>query len=675
MRKRLLNLTAAAICVSMAVASPITPEQALNRAIGSCGKHKINSAAGYRLLQSETFGKKEAVYVFEKTGGPGFVITPADDRFVPLLGYGYSKIIDENGKIAPGCEYWLKELSRQIEAVTDGYFTSLDAMAGRSVKAPIEPMLTTLWNQREPYNNLCPPEEPPHSPTGCVATSTAQVMKYHNWPPRGEGSVSYVCDGMSLSIDFSETEFDWAVILDSYDENSPMESCDAVATLMKAVGYSVQMRYMENASGAASVSIAPALGSYFRYDKSLRYLLRNFYNLEEWEDIIYNSLVNYGPVIYGGFASTGGHSFVCDGYDGDGYFHFNWGWGGMSDGYFLLDLLEPEHQGVGGADGGFNYDQDLVCDIRPDRTGDSVWSYQLYSDDYSEIAVAEDSESGTRLLRLFASGSNYGPGTAPDVALGFMLSDESAKDSEPIFLYQESSGDLALRQPFQFITVELPDLKDGSYDVTPVYRCGDGEPVILPFAVFCTIPTTLVVTDGEVDIRQHPYALPRMSNVKFPMRINKLEPVTIKGTLRNSNDIPYLCPLSVVFFDQSLTYMRANSAPRMFDLNPLESIEVDYTTNVKNLSGLQNGDYYVAVALVDFNSGITRTLSTVQRIAVGYYSGVETAEFEETSYPLEYYTPSGVKVATAANASEIPSISSGIYIIKSTDGKTRKIAK
>ena len=40
-------------------------------------------------------------------------------------------------------------------------------------------------------------------------------------------------------------------------------------------------------------------------------------------------------------SSSVGHEFVCDGYDGNGYFHFNWGWGGMSDGYFLLDALNP----------------------------------------------------------------------------------------------------------------------------------------------------------------------------------------------------------------------------------------------------------------------------------------------------------------------------------------------
>jgi hypothetical protein len=54
---------------------------------------------------------------------------------------------------------------------------------------------------------------------------------------------------------------------------------------------------------------------------------------------------------------TGGHSFVCDGYQGD-YFHFNWGWGGACDGYYYLHDLTPGLRN-------FNDDQMAVFSIRP----------------------------------------------------------------------------------------------------------------------------------------------------------------------------------------------------------------------------------------------------------------------------------------------------------------------
>ena len=67
-----------------------------------------------------------------------------------------------------------------------------------------------------------------------------------------------------------------------------------------------------------------------------------YHSTSEWEQMIYDNLKTVGPILYGGGSMLGGgHSFVLDGYDGNGMFHFNWGWSGMSDGYFSLDALNP----------------------------------------------------------------------------------------------------------------------------------------------------------------------------------------------------------------------------------------------------------------------------------------------------------------------------------------------
>ena len=90
-------------------------------------------------------------------------------------------------------------------------------------------------------------------------------------------------------------------MLDNYTEgNYSDDEAYAVATLMRACGISVNMGYSPSGSGALSSAIAGALGSYFKYDKSVRYEKRDFYSLNDWEDMIYNSLKNYGPVIYNG---------------------------------------------------------------------------------------------------------------------------------------------------------------------------------------------------------------------------------------------------------------------------------------------------------------------------------------------------------------------------------------
>jgi hypothetical protein len=70
-------------------------------------------------------------------------------------------------------------------------------------------------------------------------------------------------------------------------------------------------------------------------------------------------------VVYGGASSGGGHEFVCDDYQGEDFFHINWGWGGVSDNYFRLSALNPYSQGIGGSSSrdGFHYSQDAVVGI------------------------------------------------------------------------------------------------------------------------------------------------------------------------------------------------------------------------------------------------------------------------------------------------------------------------
>ena len=53
-------------------------------------------------------------------------------------------------------------------------------------------------------------------------------------------------------------------------------------------------------------------------------------------------------VIYNAIDSKGGygHSFNLDGYDSNGLFNVNWGWGGYGDGYFSIDNLRDGRMGM-----------------------------------------------------------------------------------------------------------------------------------------------------------------------------------------------------------------------------------------------------------------------------------------------------------------------------------------
>lgn len=351
-------------------AKPLTPEQALERMeTAAARKAKGAGEAPKYIGEIKDAASEPALYVFTYSGERGFMLLSADDAAVPLVGYSETNGFSPEA-MPENVASWISLYATQIqEARGKTPYRAAKRRAGE--KAEIAPMLTTTWNQTSPYNNLCPIVYGSRAVTGCVATAMAQVMKYWEYPRVGQGSITYSPTSMDteLSMDFSATEFDWANMLDKYSWNAKGVSVTAVATLMKACGYSVKMTYTGGSSGAYSHDIANALKTYFGYDKGAARQARSQFNSQEaWNNMIYSELQNVGPVILNGQSAEGGHCFVCDGYDGNGYYHINWGWGGLSDGYFLLDYLTPGETGTGGGSGkydGYNMQQDAVTGIMP----------------------------------------------------------------------------------------------------------------------------------------------------------------------------------------------------------------------------------------------------------------------------------------------------------------------
>ena len=307
-------------------------------------------------------------YVYDCGARDGFVIVAGDDRLPQVLGYGEKG--DFSAPALPAAvQYWMDELNRQIAYLQ----AHGDVAAHRPAKraSAVEPLLTTRWNQDAPYNNYCPTYgNNSRAVTGCVATATAQVMNYYQWPPVGRGSHSYFCNvgGVTptqLSADFSQSVYRWDLMLDDYDENSSSESCDAVARLMSDVGISMDMDY-GSSSGARGETASQALKSFFDYSNKCYWRYRNFHSAEEWDQLLMDELSASRPVMYCGNSSSSGHAFVLDGFDADGYFHVNWGWGGRYDGYFLVSLLAPV------SNENFQYDQRGLFGLVPEPQADAI---------------------------------------------------------------------------------------------------------------------------------------------------------------------------------------------------------------------------------------------------------------------------------------------------------------
>lgn len=381
-RKLLLSISL--FTTGLCFAAPLTPEEALNRlddnrlGMGTRGSVSLQPV----MIKTTELGEP-SLYVFDSQETPGFMVVSADDAVVPLLGYSDFNSFDPDN-ISPAMENWLNQYSRQIEYVRAnnlGGNTEFNTRISLPGWSAIAPLVKTTWNQGAPYNNKCPLQNGVRTYTGCVATAMSQVMNYFKYPEKGQGEITYDSPYTGkLTLNFGSLTFDWNNMLNSYNGTSnPAVNQDAVATLMMAAGYSVQMSYSTNQSGAISGYIPGALVKYFNYDKGVTYVARSQKNYTEWATLIYNNLKNVGPIIYDGdTATSGGHSFVCDGYNGNGYFHFNWGWGGAGDGYFLLDSLDPSSIGIGGAIGGFDFRQDIIVNIQKPKSGSQTEQSEIF---------------------------------------------------------------------------------------------------------------------------------------------------------------------------------------------------------------------------------------------------------------------------------------------------------
>lgn len=344
-------------------------------------------------------------YVFNRGKSNGFVIVSGDDRAEAVLGYTDNGSFDIDN-IPPNMKWWLNEYANQMDALYNGAYgdmrflrsgTESSSNLRQTSSDVVAPLLGEIkWDQSEPFNNMCPIYEGKNSVTGCVATAMAQIMRYHKHPKQGKGSHTYYWSegGQELTVNFDGANYDWDNMLPTYGmarvdlgDNEPerwwpeewlpegwqantQAEKDAVATLMYHCGVSVEMKYTSGESGASSMNVPVALYNYFGYDGGMAYRHRDGYSTDEWEELVRSELDAGRPLYYAGVTPSGGaHAFVCDGYDTNGFFHINWGWNGISDGYYLLSALSPGEQGTGGYEGGYNLRQGILTGIQPDKDG------------------------------------------------------------------------------------------------------------------------------------------------------------------------------------------------------------------------------------------------------------------------------------------------------------------
>ena len=376
----LLSVSAIAGPRSYQQAKAIAQRQAAMLGIEMDAEVAASAKAAPRMsVSSAVSPSATCYYVFANGEDKGFTIVSGDDRMPEVVGYSAQGTYDPD-HLPANYVGFMKAYQETVEAllkgdaqVSGGLAEVRQWRAERAGSAAVAPLLDGIkWDQREPYNNMCPLYEGTNrSVTGCVATAMAQVMMYYQYPKELKTTIkAYNTQTYGIQIPeiSSGATYDWDNMLPDYsksDYNSAQ--ADAVAKLMYHCGAAVKMDY----GPLSGANVTPTiLATYFGYDADLMQdLTRTVFTLQQWMTLIDNELKAKRPILYSGQASDGGHEFVCDGSDGKGLYHINWGWGGYQDGYFDLTILQPQKGGAGSGSAvdGYNRNCSMIIGIAPDN--------------------------------------------------------------------------------------------------------------------------------------------------------------------------------------------------------------------------------------------------------------------------------------------------------------------
>lgn len=633
MAKKLTLLSLCAVMSLGALAAPISPDMALAR-IKSNGPARARSASDMTLAHTvKTHDGKAAAYVFTPANGVGFTIASANDIAVPVLGYSDSSVFDA-GSMPVQLVSWLDAMARRVEFLeSQGVDTRSDAPYAPENWTPIAPLCKTVWNQDAPYNKETPVINGVQSPTGCVATSFAQVMYYFKYPERGEGTISYTNNGKSLRLNLAAKAIKWDNMLEKYTTGNYTDAqADAVAYLMKACGYSVQMGYGQYSSGAQSYRLVNALVDNFKYDEGITYEDRLYYSTSQWAELIYNNIKNVGPVIYDGAALEGGHSFICDGYSGDGYFHFNWGWGGLSDGYYVLDVLNPESQGTGGAVGGFNWSQDAVIGIQKPTGGEHAPRYAQMVQYGNTLATINSSKLVDWQVNDYGQ-LGWGPGNYVNASVDVAGEIVNLADNSVVAYAEGGMGTLGntaylnvgywLPLTNTHPVMQLPSgLQDGTYKITLVTRDPNYEnapwlPVLIAYGY--SNYTMLKVENGNYSIVNQPAKTLTFQDMYFVNNLYQGKNTMMKGKVVNNTDLDLTVCIQPVLVKNGKQQFAGDMM--LVSASPNQTVEDEW---IVCFYQLENSDAFVpgtkyTLQIIDKSSG--KVLGTFGEVEMNTVSG------------------------------------------------------
>lgn len=261
--------------------------------------------------------------VYEKTSPPSFVILLSDHDVPRVIGYSTSNTyFGEANESTPAPSL--------DEAVVSAVKSPKRLKGGGSHGEPVGPLIRTKWGQGRFFNYYCPPDyRGPNGKIypGCTAVAMGQILRYY----ASFNSISFnhtFHSGVYGDLTASIGPYDW-MAMDEVQVAVNQEISDLLYDL------SVLLHTTYGITGS-SANTHRTLEAFHELGYTGATLLRRSdFSAESWEEEIYSSLSRYQPI----WVAGGGHAFICDGYDDEGFFHFNLGAGGYGDGYYPIGLV------------------------------------------------------------------------------------------------------------------------------------------------------------------------------------------------------------------------------------------------------------------------------------------------------------------------------------------------
>lgn len=564
--KKLYVFMLSVIAVLAANAEPVSRSEALQKARQFMpGKQFNANQASSR--SKRVMADKEPFYIFNAEEG-GFVVISGDDRTVPVIGYSEKGQLLQDD-MPDNLRNWLDGYAEQLQAIENGEATpalprSAKVTRGVSAKPAIAPLIKTQWNQSVPYNLKVPSLDYEYEGkkytlpcvTGCVATALAQVMYYYRWPLTCPALDAYTTSSKGIEVPaLPATTFQWDKMQLTYAGNETGDPANSVAELMRYVGQANEMDYNISSNGGSGAYIhQDVMFNTFGYSRNMYSAYRYEYSTVEWENLIYQELAAGRPVLYSGTSydagadKFGGHQFICDGYDGNGLFHMNWGWGGQSDSYFVLSIANPHSKGIGGGStkSGYYLGQSAEIGFKPDDKNEPDIPYlesyiNIGEACYSRSATSANFENVTTQNCYFtARYLNCVPSTTYPIEVGWALwqDDEiiSVLATNDITIDNRDKNKGARKNYYGPTSVSFgAGLLDGNYRLVQVWRpqgsMGDWTIISSNDAIY------MEISGNKLDVRRPNYSISyTIDNVSYSGDMSVETDITATITLTNNCD-------------------------------------------------------------------------------------------------------------------------------------------